>query len=117
MTYRVYPVGYSTPGARERIDELLEGPKTLLIDTRITPWSWDEQWRGEALKSRYNEKYRYAGKYLGNTGKYLGLIRIADIDTGLKGLMMYLYEGYDLILLCQCKRFNTCHMSTIIDDL
>jgi len=114
---KVYPIGYSTPGAKERIDELLEGSKTLLIDTRITPWSWDNYWKGEALKSRYNEKYRYAGKFLGNLGYKSGYIKIADIDTGLKGLMTYLYEGYDLILLCQCRKFNTCHASTIIDEL
>jgi hypothetical protein len=114
---KIYPIGYSTPGARERIDELLESPKTLLIDTRITPWSWNDEWKGEALKARYGEKYRYAGKFLGNTAKDLGLIRIADIETGLRGLMTYLYEGYDLILLCQCKKFNNCHVSTIVDDL
>ncbi len=114
---RIYPIGYSTPGARERIDELLEQPKTLLIDTRITPWSWNEEWKGEALKARCGAKYRYAGKHLGNAGKDLGIIRIADIETGLRGLMAYLYEGYDLILLCQCRKFNSCHVSTIVDDL
>jgi hypothetical protein len=115
---RIYPIGYSTPGARERIDELLvEGSRTLLIDTRITPWSWNEQWRGEALKTKYGEKYHYAGKYLGNTGKDLGIIRIADIDTGIRGLEYYFYRGYDLILLCQCRKFNNCHVSHIVDHL
>lgn len=114
---KLYPIGYSTPGARERIDELLQDPKILLIDTRITPWSWDDQWKGETLKARYGKKYRYAGKYLGNLGYKSGYIRIADIETGLMGIMMYLYEGYDLIMLCQCRHFNKCHMSTIIDEL
>jgi len=117
MVYRIYPVGYSTPGARERIDELLEGSKTLLIDTRITPWSWNDDWKRQALETRYGEKYRYAGKYLGNTAKDIGLIRIADIDTGIRGLEYYFYRGYDLILLCQCKKFDKCHVSTIVDDL
>ncbi len=114
---RIYPIGYSTPRARERIDELLEGSETLLIDTRISPWSWDSYWKGEALKARYGEKYRYAGKYLGNLGYKSGYIKIADIETGLRGLMTYLYEGHDLILLCQCRKFNTCHVSSIVDEL
>src|SRR5436190_15765715 len=116
MTFRVFPIGYSTPGARERIDELLQ-TKALLIDTRITPWSWDEQWCKEALQGRYGDKYKFAGKYLGNEGKDLGIIRFADIDTGINGLMRYFDEGYDLILLCQCKKYNTCHVSHIVDIL
>lgn len=117
MTYRVYPIGYSTPGAQERIDELLQQTKTLLIDTRLKPWSWDKQWRKEALEDRYGDKYKFAGKYLGNEGKDLGLIRFADIDTGMKGLMWYFGEGYDLILLCQCRKYDTCHVSSIVDEI
>lgn len=114
---KIYPIGYSTPGARERVAELLQDPKILLIDTRISPWSWDDQWKGEALKARYGKKYRYAGKYLGNLGYKSGYIRIADIETGIDGIMMYLYEGYELILLCQCKKFDKCHVSSIVDEL
>jgi hypothetical protein len=114
---RIYPIGYSTPGARERIEELLWSPNVVLIDTRITPWSWDPQWRGEALEARYGGRYRYAGKYLGNEGKDLGIIRIADIDTGIRGLVWYFDRGYDCILLCQCRKFNNCHVSSIIDHL
>lgn len=117
MTYRVYAIGYSTPGARERVDELLQDSKILLIDTRITPWSWDDQWKGDALKDRYGEKYRYAGKYLGNVGYKSDYIKIADIDTGTRGLDYYFGRGYDLILLCQCKKFNKCHVSHIVDHL
>jgi hypothetical protein len=113
---KVYPIGYSTPRARERIDELLQ-TKTLLIDTRITPWSWDEQWRKEALEDRYGDKYKFAGKYLGNLEKDSGLIRIADLDTGILGLMRYFDQGYDLILLCQCKIYDKCHVSHIVDRL
>ena len=113
---KVYPIGYSVLGAKKRIDELLQS-KTLLIDTRITPWSWDEQWRKEALQDRYGDKYKFAGKYLGNEGKDLGLIRFADIDTGIDGLMRYFDQGYDLILLCQCKKYNTCHVRHIVDRL
>src|SRR5204863_1338754 len=31
--------------------------------------------------------------------------------------MRYFDEGYDLILLCQCKKYNTCHVSHIVDIL
>ncbi len=117
MKNTIYPIGYSAPGAQERIDELVRQENILLIDTRITPWSWNEQWCKEALQGIYGDKYKFAGKYLGNTAKDLGLIRIADLNTGMKGLMRYFDEGYDLILLCQCKKYDTCHVSHIVDEL
>lgn len=113
-TRRVYPVGYSTLGSQELIDELLKQPGMLLIDTRIKPWSWNELWRKEALQKRYGDQYRFAGKYLGNAALGTGGIEIADAATGIAGLVKYLGEGRDLILLCQCKVFDTCHVHEIV---
>lgn len=113
----VFPLGYSTPGAQERIEELLSSQNTLLIDTRIKPYSWNELWRKEALEQKYGNKYRWAGKVLGNKALGTGRIEIADIDTGIRGLVRYLHEGYDLILLCQCKEYDKCHVSHIVRHL
>lgn len=113
----VYPIGYSMPGAGERIDELLSNPKVLLIDTRIKPWSWNEAYRKEALEHRYGSKYRWAGKFLGNPAKDTGRLEVADPEKGIAGLMRYLSEGYDLILLCQCLCYTKCHTSLIVDLL
>lgn len=113
----VYPIGYSMPGAQERIDELLQDPKVLLIDTRIKPYSWDERWRKEALEQRYGQRYRWAGKFLGNPAKDTGRLEVADPEKGIAGLMRYLSEGYDLVLLCQCLCYTKCHTSLIVDLL
>jgi hypothetical protein len=113
-TRRVYPIGYSALGAQERIDALLQEPKTLLIDTRIKPWSWNEIWRKEELEQKYGEKYRWAGRYLGNLGKDDGYIEIADPIVGIKGLIKYLSDGYELILLCKCREYKNCHRSEIV---
>lgn len=113
-TRRVYPVGYSTPGSQELIDELLEQPGMLLIDTRLKPYSWNEYWSRDALKKKYGEMYRYAGNFLGNVNyNNGGPITLADAATGIAGLVRYLGEGRDLILLCQCKQFLQCHVSHI----
>jgi hypothetical protein len=117
VTFRVYPIGYSVLGARERIDELLQNEKTLLIDTRITPWSWNDEWKGQALKARYGDKYKFEGKYLGNLEKDRGFIKIADMNAGMDELMRYFDKGHELILLCQCKKYDTCHVSHIVDQL
>ncbi len=113
----VYPIGYSMPGAQERIDELLQDPKVLLIDTRIKPYSWNERWKKEELKRTYGEKYHWAGKFLGNPAKDTGRLEVADPDKGIAGLLKYLSEGHDLILLCQCPHYEKCHTSIIVNLL
>lgn len=110
----VFPIGYSAPDSGARIDNLMNRPEVLLIDTRLKPQSWNDQWKREALQEKYGERYRWAGKYLGNIGYQDGYIEIADIDTGIRGLVRYLHEGHDLILLCQCKEYDKCHVSHIV---
>lgn len=109
----IYPVGYSSPDAGAHIDDLMTRPEVLLVDTRLKPHSWNEAWRKEALEQKYGNRYRWAGKYLGNLGKDDGYIELADADTGIRGLVGYLDKQHDLILLCQCKAFEKCHVSTI----
>jgi len=113
-TRRVYPIGYSALGAQERIDALLDQPMTLLIDTRISPKSWNAAWRKEELQAKYGDKYKWAGKFLGNKGLNTGRIEIANPVLGIKGLMRYLSEDYDLVILCQCREFLNCHRSEIV---
>jgi hypothetical protein len=109
----VFPIGYSSNGAQERIDALLSNPQTLLIDTRIKPYSWDERWRKKELEQKYDERYKWAGKFLGNAALGTGRIEIANPAKGVAGLIRYLKEDNDLVLLCQCREFSTCHVSTI----
>ncbi len=113
----VYPIGYSALGAQERIDELTKQPNVLLIDTRIKPWSWNQDWRKEALEKAYGERYKWAGKYLGNAALGTGRIEIAEPLIGIPGLIKYLREQHDLILLCQCQVYNDCHVRSIVDFL
>jgi hypothetical protein len=115
---KVYPVGYSQYGAQKYIDELIEkDPKTLLIDTRLIPYSWRTEWRKEELTKKYRDRYRWEGETLGNLGKDSGYIRIANIDAGMNSIMGYFDKGHDLILLCQCTSYADCHVSSIVDRI
>jgi hypothetical protein len=124
---KVYPIGYSPLGADHLIEQLMSNPNTLLIDTRHKPYSWRPEWRSEALQAKWGKRYRMAGKYLGNTAyntrtrlgdkSYPVEIKIADIETGIRGLCQYLNEGHDLILLCQCADYSTCHRRVIVEAL
>jgi len=114
---KVYPLGYSHYGADKRIDELMQQETMLLIDTRLKPYSWRPEWRSDALRAKYQGRYRVAGAFLGNLNFNLPNgwpIKIADPATGIRGLMRYLSEGHDLILLCQCACYDNCHRKEIV---
>jgi hypothetical protein len=97
----------------------MQDSKTLLIDTRYTPWSRNTpEWRKESLQAKYGERYRFAGKFLGNVNySNGGPIRLANPVTGIKGLTQYLNEGHDIIILCGCPEFELCHRKVIVDLL
>jgi hypothetical protein len=114
---KIYPVGYSMDGAQQYIDQLMAQPQMLLIDTRFSPKSRWAAWREGALRAKYGTRYRWAGAYLGNMNFQGGPIQIADLEEGLRGLRLYLDEGYDLLLLCQCSDYYTCHRKVIVDQL
>jgi hypothetical protein len=44
-------------------------------------------------------------------------IQIARPEVGIKCLVSYLHEGYNLILLCGCRDYEQCHRHVIVDLL
>jgi hypothetical protein len=126
MEARVYHVGYNSYNSEQHVQSLMSDPKMLLIDTRYKPWSYKPQWSRDdkhvgsctvpGLRSQWGERYRFAGKVLGNENYKDGPIKIAHLETGLRGLMMYLREGHPLILLCQCAH-DGCHRYVIMAAL
>lgn len=115
---KVYPVGYSLYGSEQALERLMSDPNIRLIDTRYQPYSWRPQFRADSLRAKYGERYRQAGKYLGNLNYKQGWpIHIADLRAGRAGLMQYLNEGHDLISLCQCAQYSNCHRKVIVEQL
>ena len=111
---QVCPCSYSVD--EPVIEWLMESAQTptLLIDTRRNPYSRFSAWRGAALRERYGKRYRYAGASLGNLNYQGGPIQIADPDVGIRGLLMYLREGYRLLLVCGCRWAERCHVGEIV---
>ncbi len=115
---KVYPVGYSLYGSEDYVKRLMDSPHMRLIDIRLMPYSWRPDWQADVLQARYGERYRQAGKYLGNLNyRNRWPIHIADLSTGIAGLIQYLNEGCDLILLCQCAAYDDCHRKVIVEQL
>ena len=114
----IYPIGYSSQYAMQRIDDLMAQPMTLLIDTRYKPTSQMPQWRKPTLERVYGKRYRWAGEYLGNKNYKNDLpIELADPGPGIKRLCEYLLHGFRLILLCQCPDYSSCHREVIVQLL
>lgn len=114
---KVYPCGYSVSGPL--IEQLMqEHPDLLLIDTRAVPRSRLASWSQVALKIRFGERYRWAGAFLGNVNHATGgPISLAHPARGIAGLLLYLREGHDLILLCGCRDYEQCHLRVIVQLL
>lgn len=117
---KVYPIGYNAGGAEACVEQLMSDPNTLLIDIRYSPRSWRSTWQEATLRNSFGERYRAAGRFLGNinySSKINKPIKIADPRVGIHGLMSYLKEGHDLILLCQCSSYLDCHRKVVVDLL
>lgn len=113
---KIYPLGYSNQG--HLVEQIMVNSKTLIVDTRYSPNSKMPQWTGAALKTKYSARYRWAGKYLGNVNHWNGgPMVLANPVVGIKGLVMYLREGYDLILVCGCSDYQSCHRRLIVELL
>lgn len=114
---KIYTMGYGDPSSVGRLQHLMSNDSTLLIDVRKSPRTGYIMWNGETLARAWGKRYRQAGQFLGNINYKGGPIQIADMETGVKGLISYYTQGHDLILLCGCKNYDTCHRHTIIDYL
>jgi hypothetical protein len=114
---KVYTLGYAQPAAAERLQELMSDQNMLLIDTRKSPVTQFKGWHGDDLKAQWKSRYKWAGRYLGNVNYRGGPIKIADPETGIRGLQMYLSEGHSIVLLCGCKNYAECHRHVIVDLL
>jgi len=88
----------------------MQQEKMLLIDTRKSPNSKMKGFSGDELKEKYSDSYHFAGNYLGNVNYRGGPIVLANPVTGIKGLIRYLREGHDLIILCGCAQYDLCHL-------
>lgn len=118
---QVYAIGYRRNG--QYIEELMsEDPTMLLIDTRKVPFSKIKafaQFDKPALTVTYNKRYRAAGDFLGNLNFKIpnAPIKIAQPEIGIAGLIRYLNEEHNLLLLCGCANYQVCHRKVIVEML
>jgi hypothetical protein len=103
MVGKVVPFGYAGKDAEERISALMEDEKAILVDIRFKPYSrWRPIWGFHALINRWGlTRYQWEGNVLGN--KNYNNER--------------LQRDENLILLCACSKYETCHRKTVVELL
>lgn len=129
---KVYTFGYAAKGADELLRQLMENPKALIVDVRLSPYSrWRPGYNVNALFTRYNAteqahlaasqhttRYVWLGATLGNKNYDNDLpIELVNAQEGLRQLTDILTRGRDVVLLCACSRYITCHRHVIVDLL
>ena len=117
---KIYELGYDYFGSRPYLDQLMQDPKVLLIDTRYSPRG-KANWTGDVLRQAFGKRYRWSGATLGNKNYWAARkgapISIVNLDAGVAALKYYLEKGYDLVLLCVCADYQACHRKVIVDAL
>jgi hypothetical protein len=118
MSGKVYPIGYSAPGASMSLETLMQDEQTILVDIRFSVKSMRKPaWSGSALRERYGNRYLWIQE-LGNVNYYSGGdIKLHRPEKGIERLMMGLQKGYNLILLCTCNEYETCHRKKVVELL
>ncbi len=113
MAGKIIPFGYASQGSEQRLAALMENEQTLLVDIRSKPYSQRPQWQGETLKAAWGKRYRPIWEF-GNRNYNNNLpIELAAPYTGWKIVKPWLEAGHDLVLMCACKDFASCHRADV----
>ncbi|HEY4386203.1 MAG TPA: hypothetical protein VGN34_17235 [Ktedonobacteraceae bacterium] len=114
-------IGYTEEDAAQRVAHFMRRSHTVLLDIRFSPRSRLWVWNGSALQAVYGsvgELSRYVQvRALGNVNfKHPDLpIMLYQPEPPVQALAQALSDGYSFLLLCTCKRYETCHRKVVYD--
>ena len=114
LSHTVYTLGYRTPGAMEKVEELVQ-QGAMLLDIRMKPRSrsyW--RWNRKQLQTRFGVQYYDHLELLGNVNYQFPdrPMQLQDTTNGILWLLVYL-QRRDVIVLCGCPDPTRCHRSLV----
>lgn len=114
---KIYPIGYSAHA--KLIESLMQSDtNVLLIDGRKSPYTSYAAYHKANLDAKYGKRYIWLGSTLGNKNyNNDGPIELVNAKEGIKHLIALLEQGYDIIIMCGCKDYWSCHRKTVVDLL
>jgi len=108
-------IGSCQAGAEAVIRSLLHHERWLLVDIRLTPWSYFPQWLGRTLAVQFAGRYLHLPAlgqvYEGESATQPA--DLADAQSGVRHLVSLLEVGYSCLLLCGCPRWQQCHRALV----
>lgn len=103
----IYTIGYTGLGF-EDLKQWLDAQHAVLVDTRLNPYSPQNQWKKFGLTRALGEGYQHV-ESLGNINyKNGGPITLKDAAAGINTVRALL-EASPVVLLCTCANVHTCH--------
>ncbi len=114
---KLIPFGYTIPDAETRLQEIMSIPDTLLLDIRFRPVSrYRPQWNKKQLIARWGKWYAHNRK-LGNINyrDRSQLIVLVEPEPTITEVAYYLEGGYNVVVMCACKEYDTCHRKLVIE--
>lgn len=115
MSATIYTIGYQGRTLEELLASAREH-KAMLIDVRIRPASRNPDFSRARLSARCGLAYRHVPE-LGNVNYKGGPIRLANAAAGVRLLTPLILSGQNLMLLCVCQEWETCHRRQVADAI
>ncbi len=114
LSHTVYTLGYRTPGAMEKVEDLVE-QGAMLLDIRTMPRSryyW--RWNRKQLQARFGVQHYDHLELLGNVNYQFPdrPMELQDPMNGILWLLVYL-QRRDVVVLCGCPDPTRCHRSLV----
>lgn len=121
---QVWALGYRSVEDRDHLRQLFDAADEqascrLLVDIRYRPlWPYHPEWSRKQLQARYRHQYRYLHA-LGNRRYDRPDLapELVDEQAGLACLINWLQMGWDVVLLCACAGYATCHRRLVAERL
>lgn len=115
MSGKLIPFGYLAKDADQQLEAMMRDPRAVLVDIRYNAVSRRKEWNPHGLIRLYGSRYRPLSMLGNKNYNNDGPIEIADPKLGIPLLVEGLTKGYDLILMCACKDYATCHRKAVVD--
>lgn len=111
----IYTAGYQKFKSQAQFVELVTLLDAAVLDVRYSARSKEVEWLGTRLAQALGRRYKHV-RALGNVNyKHgdLAPIQIFDIRAGLEVIRQSQAKYENVVLLCACWQYTTCHRAVI----
>jgi len=113
----LYTVGYAKMKDPKLMKQLAQNSNSMVCDIRLSPRTSFPGWAKESLQKLLGDRYIWIQAF-GNENHHTGMeVKLRDPSAGLQMALELLQQFDNLILLCGCKDYHSCHRKTTAEFL